>query len=289
MKIALVTDSTAYLSKEEIQAMNVHVLPLSVIFGQTSYQEGVDIEANEFYEKVKSSSDFPTSSQPAVGYVLETFESLAKDYDAIISIHLSSKISGTFQTVAMVGEQVADAIQVFPVDSGITCSAQANAVRLAHQFITTRQYTPEQIVEKIYSLMAATHTYFVVDDLSNLQRGGRLSSSAAAIGALLKIKPILTLIDKKIAVFEKIRTQQKAVKRIEQVCGETMTSPNGKGYMLSIVHANCPEKAEEWKAHFQKQFPELSIRIDYFGPVIGTHLGEGALGFIWNPTLEQYR
>ncbi|MGY3723916.1 EDD domain protein, DegV family [Granulicatella balaenopterae] len=287
MKIAIVTDSTAYLSNEEVLASNIHVLPLSVIFGQETYLECIDLGYQDFYNKMRTSDIFPTSSQPAFGYVLETFENLAKDYDAIISIHLSSKISGSYQTACTIADELKDIIPIYPIDSGISCAPQAQVVRLTKQ-LADLDYTPEEILPLCQRLLDDTHDYFVVDDLNNLQRGGRLSAGAAMIGSMLKIKPVLTFVDKEIVVYEKIRTQSKAMKRIDTIVSDTITD-QGQNFEASIIHANCPEKALKWKETLQKEFPLLEIKIEQFGPVIGTHLGEGALGLGWAPKLENYR
>ena len=216
MKIAVVTDSTAYLTKEEYAEYGVYVMPLSVIFGQETYREDIDISAEEFYAKVKTSSIFPTSTQPPLGESYELFRELAQDYDAIIPITISSGISGTYQTCVAVAEDMKDEIAIYPIDSEISCAPQARAVKLAAIMAKSGEYSPEEIVETVQRLVDRTTAYFIVDDLSNLQRGGRLSAGAALVGAMLKIKPILTFVDKKIVPFEKIRTQQKAMKRIEQ-------------------------------------------------------------------------
>lgn len=287
MKIAVVTDSTAYLTKEEYAEYGIYVLTMSVIFGQETYREEIDITAEEFYAKVKSSPVFPTSTQPAVGETYELFHELAKDYDAIIPITISSGISGTYQTCVAVAEDMKDEIAIYPIDSEISCAPQARAVKLAAIMAKSGEYSPEEIVETVQRLVDRTTAYFIVDDLSNLQRGGRLSAGAALVGSMLKIKPILTFVDKKIVPFEKIRTQQKAMKRIEQLFADETGTTDGDGYELVIIHANAPEAGEAWRQKMQEQYPKLRTSLSYFGPVVGTHLGEGALGFSWDIVQEK--
>ena len=233
MKIAIVTDSTAYLTPEERREWNIHVLPLSVIFGQESYREEQDLTTADFYEKVKNSEVFPTSSQPAVGETIELFRELSHHYDAIIPILLSSGISGTYQTVVTVAEELQDEVLIYPIDSGISCAPQARAVRLAAMMAKDETYTAKEIVACVQQLVDRTTAYFIVDDLNNLQRGGRLSAGAALVGSMLKIKPILTFEDKKIVAMEKIRTQHKAMKRIEQIFEEDTQTTDGDGYECS--------------------------------------------------------
>ena len=287
MKIAIVTDSTAYLTPEERREWDIYVLPLSVIFGQESYREEQDLTTADFYEKVKNSEVFPTSSQPAVGETIELFRELSHHYDAIIPILLSSGISGTYQTVVTVAEELQDEVLIYPIDSGISCAPQARAVRLAAMMAKDEQYTAKEIVACVQQLVDRTTAYFIVDDLNNLQRGGRLSAGAALVGSMLKIKPILTFEDKKIVALEKIRTQQKAMKRIEQLFEEDTQTTDGDGYELVIIHANAPEAGEVWRAQIQEKYPKLRTSLAYFGPVIGTHLGQGALGCSWDIVIEK--
>lgn len=277
VKIAIVTDSTAYLSEEQYKENNIYRLPLSVIINGEPLKEEVDITSERYFELIRDSKTLPTSSQPTIGDIEGLFTKLAKDYDAIISIHLSSKISGAYQSVTSVGQYI-EGIKVYPYDSGYSCAAQGyfvlEAVRLANQGSSV-----QEIFDVFHQMQQTLKAYFVVDDLHNLVRGGRLSNGAASIGALLKIKPILYFEDKQIVVFEKIRTQKKALKRIEELLGEDVE----KGYPIvsTIIHANAESKALAWKETLESNYPEVTFKISYFGPVIGTHLGEGALGMTW--------
>jgi DegV family protein with EDD domain len=121
--------------------------------------------------------------------------------------------------------------------------------------------------------------YFMVDDLSHLQRGGRLSSAQAFVGSLLQVKPLLHFVDKKIVPFEKIRTRKKALKRLVDLFEED--AKLGTPIEATVIHANRVADAEEIKTELEKQFPNAEVSISYFGPVIGTHLGEGAIGLGW--------
>ncbi len=223
----------------------------------------------------------------AVGETIELFRELSHHYDAIIPITLSSGISGTYQTVVTVAEELQDEVLIYPIDSGISCAPQARAVRLAAMMAKDETYTAKEIVACVQQLVDRTTAYFIVDDLNNLQRGGRLSAGAALVGSMLKIKPILTFEDKKIVAMEKIRTQNKAMKRIEQIFEEDTQTTDGDGYELVIIHANAPEAGEAWRAQIQEKYPKLRTSLAYFGPVIGTHLGEGALGCSWDIVVEK--
>ncbi|WP_153126678.1 DegV family protein [Peribacillus tepidiphilus] len=277
MKTAVVTDSTAYLPKELREKFNIHMVSLNVIFGEEAYREEIDIKVDEFYEEVRKSDKLPTTSQPPIGEFISKYEELAKEYDAVISIHLSSGISGTYQGAVSAGEMV-EGIQVFPFDSEISCYVQGFYVLEAAKMAQEGK-TPDEILARLNEMKKTVRAYFMVDDLSHLQRGGRLSSAQAIIGSLLQVKPLLHFENKVIVPFEKIRTKKKAMKRIVEFLEQDAKS--GDQMEAVIIHANREDEAKEWMSELQPQFPNVKFSISYFGPVIGTHLGEGAMGMGW--------
>lgn len=278
MKIAIVTDSTAYIPRTVRIEKNIYMLPLSVQLNGHSYREEIDLSAEEFYEKVKSTEEFPTSSQPAIGETHLLFERLSQEYDAIISIHLSSGISGTYQSVSSLQDEF-PGCKIYPFDSESSCYVQARFVLEAAR-LAEKKTDPERIMVTLNRLKERSQAYFIVDDLMNLQKGGRLSGGAAVVGSMLKIKPILHFENKKIVVFEKIRTQKKALKRIEEILGETVEKANYP-LIATVIHANAEEKGRAWMGELKSLYPDVRFELSYFGPVIGTHLGEGALGLTW--------
>lgn len=276
MKTAVVTDSTAYIPKEMRDKLQIHMIPLSVIFGNETYKEEVEIQASDFYEEVKT-KELPTTSQPSTGEFLTLFEKLAKDYDAVISVHLSSGISGTFQGAVTAGEMI-EGIKVYPFDSEVSCMVQGfYAIEAAEMAQAGKG--PDEIMARLNEMKTTTRAYFMADDLSHLQRGGRLSSAQAIIGSLLQVKPLLHFEKKVIVPFEKIRTRKKAMKRIVDLLEEDAKS--GDAYRAAIIHANREDEAKEWKAELEEKFPNVEFMVSYFGPVIGTHLGEGSMGLGW--------
>ncbi|WP_164668076.1 DegV family protein [Virgibacillus doumboii] len=277
MEVAIMTDSTAYLSEELKNQHNIHVVPLSVVFGDTAYREAIDITTEEFYQKVKESESLPKTSQPSIGDITEKFEELANDYDAVISVHLSSGISGTYQAVVSAGEMV-EGIDVYPFDSELSAMAQGFYVLEAADMAESGK-TPEEILNRLDEVKQTIRAYFMVDDLSNLQRGGRLNGAQAIIGSLLQVKPVLHFVDKKIVPFEKIRTRKKAINRIVGMLGDD--AKQGKNLKVAIIHANNEDSAIELKKEIDSMYPNIDSIISYFGPVIGTHLGEGAIGVCW--------
>ncbi|TCT20458.1 DegV family protein with EDD domain [Melghiribacillus thermohalophilus] len=277
MKTAVLTDSTAYIPEDVRKKWGIHMVPLSVIFGEESYQEEIDITAEEFYSKVKQSNELPKTSQPSIGMITDLFEELSKDYDAVISIHLSSGISGTYQAAVSAGNMV-EGIEVYPFDSEISCMAQGFYVLEAAQMAREGR-RPEAILSRLNEMKETMRGYFIVDDLTHLHRGGRLSAGQALVGSLLQVKPVLHFVDTKIVPFEKIRTKKKALKRILELLAEE--AQKGKQIEACVIHANVPEEGEKLKKKIEEAHDHVHVTLSYFGPVIGTHLGEGALGICW--------
>jgi DegV family protein with EDD domain len=276
MKTAVVTDSTAYIPKELREKWNIHMIPLSVIFDNETYREEIDISDQAFYEEVKH-RDLPTTSMPPIGEFVELFEKLAKDYDEVVCIHLSSGISGTFQGAVTAGGMVDD-IKLYAFDSEVSAMPQGfyalEAAKMAEQ-----GRSGEEIIARLNEVKESAKAYFMVDDLSHLQRGGRLSSAQALIGSLLQVKPLLQFEDKKIVPFEKVRTRKKALNRVVDLLAED--AGRGGEYRAVVIHANREAEALEWKSELEAQFPNVEFLLSYFGPVIGTHLGEGSMGMGW--------
>ncbi|WP_027409275.1 DegV family protein [Anoxybacteroides tepidamans] len=277
MRTAIVTDSTAYIPKIVRESLRIHMIPLSVTFGNETYREEIDIDAEQFFVEVKQHKHLPTTSQPPIGAFVELFETLAKEYDAVISIHLSSGISGTYQGAVTAGTMV-DGIDVYPYDSEISCMAQGFYVLEAARMASEGR-TPDEIIARLDEIKKSLRAYFMVDDLIHLQRGGRLSGAQAFIGSLLQVKPLLHFENKVIVPFEKIRTRKKAIKRIEELLAED--AKLGVPMKAAIIHANRLGEAKAWKSELEEVYTNVEFSISYFGPVIGTHLGEGALGLAW--------
>jgi len=278
MKIAVVTDSTAYIPTDLVQKHNIHIVPLSVNFGDETYREDIDLTSEQFYEKLKHTKTLPTTSQPAIGAFIELYESLEDaGYDAVISIHLSKKFSGTYEAAKSAGNMM-ERLEVYPYDSELSAMPQGfSAIRTAE--LISEGADVETILNELDRMKANTHSYFMVDDLSHLQRGGRLTGAQAVLGSLLNIKPILHIVDGVIEPFEKVRTRKRALNRIMKMLEEDVQTKRVK--RVVFIHANDEASALSLRDQFQEKHPEIETIISHFGPVIGTHLGEGSLGISW--------
>ncbi|KID42568.1 DegV family protein [Fructilactobacillus fructivorans] len=281
MKTAIVTDSTSYLSKEDLKKYNVHIIPISVILDGKDYREGIDITNDEFYKKLQESTKLPTTSQPPIGALVKEYNKLADEgYDAVISIHLASTISGMYQAVCNVSKMM-DNIQIYPFNSGITVDPMAALVKYAAK-LAQEGVNPSEIIDKLKRLRSTIDELIVVDDLDNLVKGGRLSNASAFVGGLLNIKPILTFDNQtdEIVAFDKVRSKKKALKRVEDLFSQAVEKSDYP-IEVAVIDANNPKEADIWQKTIQDKYPNMKVSRGYFGPAIGTHLGSGALALGW--------
>jgi len=277
VKIAIVTDSTAYIPADIIKQHNIHVVPLSVNFGEETYREGFDMTTEEFYARMKKEKELPSTSQPAIGEFVSLFEQLSAHYDAVISLHLSGKFSGTFNAAQSAGGMV-DHIAVYPFDTELSAMVQGLFVIAAAEQAELGK-SPEEILIYLNDMKARTRAYFMVDDLTNLQKGGRLNSAQAILGSVLNIKPILHIVDGLIVPYEKIRTRKKAIKRIIGMLEDDAKEKELE--KVVFIHGNNEKAALKLRDQFAEKHPEVETIISYFGPVIGTHLGDNSIGVAW--------
>ncbi|WP_047998611.1 DegV family protein [Lactiplantibacillus herbarum] len=287
MKTAIVTDSASYLSAADVEKYHIHVVPITVIFGQQTYLENVEITAKEFYERMRTTPELPTTTQVSLGQMQTMYDQLAAEgYDAVISIHLSSGITSFITNLESYLPNITN-IKVYPFDSLITAAGEANMVLLAAKLVA-EGYAPEQVIEQLIKIRATTGVYFVVDNLSHLVRTGRLSNASGLVGNLLRIKPILTFKDGKIIAIEKERTMRRAYAAIKAKLAAAIKAADYP-LRVTIVAANNPKLQDQWEADLHASFPDLIIDKSDIGPVVGVHVGEGTMGLIWARDWEQWQ
>lgn len=289
MKIALVTDSTANLSKEEIEKYNINVLPIPIYIDGKEYLEGIDIDSEKLFETQRNGAGFPSTSQPKMGDLITTFDRLkGEGYEAIIYICLSSGISGSYNTLMGIAQSNPD-YHLYPIDSKITIRLMGYQVLTAARMIEKGTYTPEEIVAKVEEVRDTIDELFVVDDLNNLSRGGRLSNAAAFIGSILNIKPLLTFDGPDIVAYDKVRSMKRAVKKIEGESIDKMKTcgiPEEKMRIL-IIQSNDAKQAEDVLNDIKAELPNAVYEMDEFDPVVAAYLGEKSLGITWMIDSEQ--
>jgi len=273
--IQVVTDSTAYLPEDFVEQHNIHVVPLNVLFGAKSYQEGIDLDYEQFYRMLAGADELPTTSQPAAGDFLTVYSELVEAGHEVISIHISSGISGTIDSALAARKMLADPDRVSVVDSLATSIGLELVVRAALDAIQAGQ-TRHEIVAFLEQLAKQVHTYFAVDTLEYLHKGGRIGSASALLGTALKFKPILFLKDGKIEPWGKVRTKRKAVTKLLDVVEEKLGGQPAAG--VALAHAQVPDEAEALSQQVQQRLSCERCYMSQIGPVIGTHTGPGVLG-----------
>ncbi len=277
MKVAVVVDSTSYLPEHILAEHNIYTIPLNVVIGDKIFKEN-EIDNKWYYAEMASLDELPTTSQPSIGDYILLLESLYRDgYTDVISFHLSAELSGTCQNARAAAASV-DGINVHVVDTEIAAAPLGFIALYAAQNLDKKPL--EELLADVNEMKQKgnMNAFFLVDTLTNLQKGGRLSNAQAFIGGLLKIKPILEFQDGKIVAIEKIRTQKKAMLKIEAMLKNEFRKHEGKELTACLIHANAEELGKRYKTELEEKFPQVKFVLQEFGPVVGTHLGEGALG-----------
>lgn len=273
-EIAWITDSTATLPEEFINANHVYVVPLSIIFGDESYLEGVDITAENFYPKLASSKVLPNTSQPAIGEFVELYKELKGKYKRGIAIHASSSLTGTYQSSIAASSMAGFEVEVIDSKIGSYPLGQMiyKGVKLQKE---GKPY--QEIVSYLRTLPEKANLIMSPGSLEQLHKGGRLSTTQAFIGSLIKLKLIVRFDDGKVLLFDKIRTDRKVKEKLFQLFAEA----SDKVREASVIHANIKDTAEQWRDELSSIYPNISFTTTTFSPVAGTHTGQGTIGLAW--------
>ena len=270
MSLAVITDSSVNLPADIQGHADVYILDIPVIIEGQPFVEGKNLDLKQFYEQMANSEELLKTSQPNLADLDNLLMELEdKGYTHVIGLFLSSGISGFWANSQFLIEDHAKLEIAFP-DTKITASPMGAMVRNVLHW-SAQEMSFDNILKKLDEQIAQTTAYILVDDLNHLVKGGRLSNGSAILGNLLSIKPILNFNDEgKIVVFEKVRTEKKAVKRLVAL------AKDNQNMELSILHTNAPEKAEDFKEQLEAQGVKVSTVVSLCA-VIATHLGEGAL------------
>lgn len=280
MKLAVITDSSAYLEEKTLQRENLFILDIPVNIDGEEYVEGVNLTAEEFYQKMAQSAELPKTSQPSIAKLDEILSSLKEQgYTHALGLFLSSGISGFHQNIQYMKDEFEGLTISFP-DTRITSAPLGFMVESVFQWVENGDDF-NTILEKLDKQITKTSAFIMVDDLDHLVKGGRLSNGAAILGNLLSIKPILYFNEQGvIEVYEKVRTEKKATKRLVEIIKELTKDGD---YRITVIHGNAPEKAEELRQQLLESGVTSNIEIATIGSVIGTHLGEGSIALSYTP------
>ena len=275
-KIALVTDSTAYIPDELVRLYNIQVVPLSLIWGDQTYRDGVDIQPDEFYARLQAAKTMPTTSQVSILDMQHAFQQLVERDLNVLGIFISAKLSGTYQSAVQARSALGGASErVFLVDSNTTSMAMGYvilaAARAAEQGATVQECAglAEHAKEHV-------GVYFVVDTLEFMHRGGRIGGATRFIGSALNLKPILALRDGRVEPEDRVRTKGKALERVLELASAQV---GGKSNIrVATVHANAESEARALLQRAAAKMRAVESILSPVSPVVGVHAGPGTVG-----------
>jgi DegV family protein with EDD domain len=275
---AIVLDSTADFPDAQQRHGNWRVVPLYVTFGTESYKDGVELTAHEFYERLRTSPELPTTSQPTPGDFLAVYEELAPRYERILSLHIASNLSGTFQSAGTAAAQLGgDRVRTIDSESA---SVAISMLALAIQRRLDRGTTDEEIDAFVARYLAEHGLLFTVDTLEFLARGGRIGRAKAFAGQLMNAKPILSISDGEVLPVKRVRGNRKAFQ--EFVDALVTRTADSTELRVGIAHADAPERMAELEKMVRDLRPNAQIDMETsLGAVIGAHAGPGTVGFFW--------
>ncbi len=283
MAIRIVTDSTADLPKEMVEELNITVVPLNVHFGEEVFLDWVELSPEDFFTKLPQTDLLPRTSQPSPGDFQKAYEEVGGSGDAIISVHISQGLSGTYQSATMARDLLPD-MDITVIDSKVASMALGFIVLEAARAAKAGK-SKEEVLEIIDFYMQETRVLFMVDTLEYLQKNGRIGKAQAFLGGLLKMKPILSLKDGGIIPVEKARGSKKALQTIVDLL-KGMLPPEGK-VKGAVVHGNALATAEALVEELKKIYDISEVIITPVGAVIGCHTGPGLVGLLFFPDREQ--
>ena len=287
-RTVVVTDSSAYLPDKMVKQYGLHVVPLYVHFGEQTFRDRVDLTSAAFYEKLRDADSLPTTSQPSVGDFVELYRRLSQEAEGIVSVHISSDISGTVDS-ALTARQtlIAEATTagekppaIHVIDSRCT-SMGLGLLTTAAARAAAEGRAAEEVARMVEGLIPCLMVVFVVDTLEYLHKGGRIGGAAALVGSVLQVKPVLYFNEGRIDVLEKVRTTRKAKRRLLEIMEERMGT--GTTVHAAITHADAPDEAEKLRQQVTERFNCVEMFVCELSPAIATHVGPGTVGLAFYP------
>lgn len=276
--VQIVTDSSVNMPRELRQKFDLTVIPLKAIFGSTEYRDEIDLTNEEFFKMLPTAKVHPTTSQPSAGDFIEVYRPILESGKEIVSLHLSSKLSGTYASACAakteLENQFKKALPITIVDTpwismalGMLCIAAAQA--------SAAGKSRDQIVATVNALIPKLNLIFVLDTLEYLKRGGRIGSASAMLGTLLNFKPMLEIKNGLVEPLEKPRSRAKALQRLIEIM---QARTQGKPVHVAILHAQSLNDACALEKEIRSKFECRELYVGEIGPVIGVHAGPNALG-----------
>ncbi len=266
----VVTDSTSDVPPEWQRRHGIEVVPLKVLFGNESFRDGVDLTADQFFTRLAQAERLPTTSAPSPGDFAAVYERLSHECSGVISIHISSELSGTAES-ARVGARSVEGFPVHVVDSRCLTVCVAFMCRLAAEAATL-----EDALRLVEERVPRQRILALLDTLRYLEMGGRIGRAQAMLGGVLDVKPILAMSDGRVEALDRVRTRAKAIDRMVELLRRDLPVEQ-----LAVMHAQAPEDAEKIHARLTEELPGIDVQIGEIGAVLGTHTGPRTVGLAY--------
>ena len=289
MKIAVVTDSNSGITQAQAKEMGVAVLPMPFMIDGETYYEDITLTREQFYQRLKDNADIATS-QPTPDSILKMWDKLLKEYDQIIHIPMSSGLSGSCSTAMMLAGEDEYEGKVFVVDNRRISVTQYQSVKDA-QMLAAMGMDGTQIKKRLEETAADSVSFITVDTLKYLKKGGRITPAAAALGTLLKIKPVLIILGEKLDSFAKARTMKQAktmmMNAIQKELDGRLHDSECRNCHLAIAHTDNEEAALEFKKEVEERFPNADVYMAPLSLSIACHIGPGSLAVTATRKMEE--
>ena len=256
---------------------NVHILPLGVVFSDESYRESINLTQEEFYDKLHLSKVSPKTSQPAIGEMLSLYEKLQLEgYDFAIALHVSSALSGTFES-AQSASKMTD-FKVYPIDSKIGSFPMVKMIEIGNELFANGKDV-EEVVATINEITSKSKLSFIPASLKQLHKSGRVSGTQILLSNLLNIKVVISFENGKPVIKEKVRSNKRAKNNVTSLLRADMDK--GTVPEVAVIHCNNARDAEIWKNELLQEFPTLKVQVASLSVCVGVHAGSGTTGLSW--------
>ena len=289
MEIAVVTDSNSGITQIQAKEMGITVLPMPFMIDGETYYEDITLTQEQFYQKLKDNSDISTS-QPTPDSIMKMWDELLKEYDQIVHIPMSSGLSGSCSTAMMLAGEDEYEGKVFVVDNRRISVTQYQSVKDA-QMLAAMGMDGAQIRKRLEETAADSVIFITVDTLKYLKKGGRITPAAAALGTLLRIKPVLIILGEKLDSFAKARTMKQAktmmMNAIQKELDERLHDSGCKDCHLAIAHTDNEEAALEFQKEVKERFPDADVYMAPLSLSIACHIGPGSLAVTATRKMEE--
>ena len=289
MKIAVVTDSNSGITQAQAKEMGITVLPMPFMIDGETYYEDITLTQEQFYQRLKDNSDISTS-QPTPDSIMKLWDELLEEYDQIVHIPMSAGLSGSCATAMMLAGEDEYEGKVFVVDNHRISVTQYQSVKDA-MMLADMGMDGAQIKKRLEETAADSVIFVTVDTLKYLKKGGRITPAAAALGTLLRIKPVLIILGEKLDSFAKARTMKQAktlmMNAIQKELDERLHDSECKDCHLAIAHSDNEEAALEFKKEVEERFPDADIYLAPLSLSIACHIGPGSLALTATRKMEE--